>query len=154
MKRILLVAFLMLFISVNAQFNKQNTYITKDEFNDFSTEIIRATGKTFVLSKSEKTDEYNIKYYYVNQNDKGDELILSVFTVLEGITNTAKGYRTYSVRKVSGKFESLFPIWKKYVNPNADSQAVLRTDITESPNDFSVIIYNNNGFDDFWSIRI
>ena len=153
MKKLLLFAFLMLVISVSAQFNKQSKDLTKDQYNDFASEIIATTGKEFVYSKEEKKDNY-IKYYYVNKNDSTDELIISTYTLLLDVTNTSAGWTSWSLSKISGKLETLFPIWTKYVKPNASLDYIIDNELAKS-NDVGVtIVKKGKGSTDLWQINL
>ena len=154
MKKILLVAFLMLFVGVNAQFNKQYKDLTKTQFDDFAKEIISTTGKEYVLSKEVKKDNF-IDYHYINKNDKSDELIISTYTLLLDVTNTSKGWTSWTVQKMYGKYETLFSLWNKYVDINADFQNIFINEITQSHGDKVVkFIHRKNAKEDFWFIRI
>lgn len=152
MKKLLLFAFLMLVISVSAQFNKQSKDLTKDQYNDFATEIISTTGKEYVLAKEDKKDNY-IKYRYVNKNDKSDELIISTYTLLLDVTNTSKGWTSWNVSKISGQLKTVFPIWQKFVNPNESIDYISTNEITK--HGIGVRIMNmQTGSGDYWTISI
>ena len=149
MKKLLLFAFLMLVISVSAQFNKQSKDLTKDQYNDFATEIISTTGKEYVLAKEDKKDNY-IKYRYVNKNDKSDELIISTYTLLLDVTNTSPGWTSWNVSKISGKLLTLFPIWQKYVKPDQSFEYVQSNEVISGR--LGVSLVNSKKDTDSWKI--
>ena len=54
-----------------------------------------------------------------------------------------------------GKYETLFSLWNKYVDINADFQNIFINEITQSHGDKVVkFIHRKNAKEDFWFIRI
>ena len=154
MKKILLVAFLMLFVSVNAQF--KNSYrLTENDFKNFLSEIIETKGKPFELKEENKKGGATY-YTYVNKDNQSDDLIISTYITEEGasIALETKGVVKWNINKISGKFLSLFPLWQKYVDPNADKVKMSDGGITSSPKNKFFKFYKNANFENFWSLEL
>ncbi|MGV0919738.1 hypothetical protein ACTS94_05025 [Empedobacter falsenii] len=153
MKRILLFAFLMLVVSVNAQ-TKYNS-LSEEQKQEMINSIISETGKSFVLDEEDKKGN-KFYYTYVNKNDPNDNLIITALSFMEGENKTLeiKGVQKWAIYKISGKYLSLFPFWKNNVDKNADKEklSLEKGWIQSGTKPYEYMMVNLKPDDNFWQI--
>ncbi len=153
MKRILLFAFLMLVVSVNAQ-TKYNS-LSEEQKQEMINRIISETGKEFVLDEEHKKGN-EVYYTYVNRNDSNDNLIITAISFMEGENKSSEknGVQKWAVYKISGKYLSLFPFWKNNVDPNANEENLVKQSgwIQSGAKPYKYMLTNLKPDDNFWQI--
>ncbi len=55
---------------------------------------------------------------------------------------------------MTGKFLTLFPIWKKYVNPDAEKEKIAKQGNDYTPIDRFVRLYKNANSENFWTFEL
>lgn len=107
--------------------------------------LISETGKDFTFSdktvyKGRETLEYK------NVNDASETLQIVIYSFMDGVEK-------WNIKSVSGKYITIFPLWKKYVNTNIDAEKILKEGKVQTPEDRSTELYKNSNFDNFWTLR-
>jgi hypothetical protein len=90
--------------------------------------IIKTTGKDykFIEKGTEKSFDYLV---YNTENDTDDNLLITYYTYMEGDDKNLEiaGVKRWDFRSIRGKYRTLFPIWKKYVEPGADIEKLSKS---------------------------
>lgn len=88
-------------------------------------QLVKDSGKNFVLSKKDK--DYNkIAYMYKNPDNENDNLMIIFYPFMQGEDEALeiKGTKKWDIQSVSGNFLSLFPIWQKYSNTKSEKEVI------------------------------
>ncbi|OBS13407.1 hypothetical protein ATE49_13260 [Elizabethkingia miricola] len=109
----------------NFFFAQQFKKLDSLQFKQAIETLVSDTGKKYEpIPESENEDKDVFKF--VNADDKSDVLYIQYYTVMEGENKDLeiKGVKTWNIRTLYGKYLSLFPLWKKYIDPNADAEKI------------------------------
>lgn len=166
MKKIILLLFGLFALSTAQAQDRTIFYCSSQE------ECITAVDS--LLKNSKRTYEfvdfydYKDRYYFnfkeANPTDPDNPMTLKVAFVkyMEGANPALEieGTPVYKMNTIRGKFLDLFPIWKKYVDPNADAELLTTTykaktsfSFTEPKKQYFSFNYDNND-KSIWTIEI
>lgn len=111
------------------------------QFEKVKEEFVETTGKNLTFDKKGQEQGYQyIKYKAEN------ETFAILYSVIE---------KKWSIKSISGKFLTLFPIWKKYADPNAIASEIAEKNEVKKKGELVDWKFSNylEG-DDFWVINI
>ena len=111
MKKILLL-FTML-ISLNAFAQKTEAFVSSDAtgIKNIVSRIMEHTANEYHLDKVFNTSQ-NVQYWY--RHDVHDKIDMHFQKIFDS---------TWMLKTLRGRYEDIFPFWKKYFDENADMQA-------------------------------
>ncbi|AKK73791.1 hypothetical protein OK18_15310 [Chryseobacterium gallinarum] len=95
------------------------------QFKQTVDQLVKDTGRNYQLVINRQDDDKdNIKF--VNVDDKSDILLIKYGTYMDGENKDfeVKGIKKWAISTIYGKYLALFPIYKKYVDPAANIEAV------------------------------
>lgn len=88
-------------------------------------QLVKDTGRNYQLVTNRSDDDVdNLKYE--NVQDKKDILLIKYGTYMDGENNylEIKGVKKWAIETIYGKYLAVFPLYKKYADPNADAELV------------------------------
>ncbi|MGC4130172.1 MAG: hypothetical protein QM564_11590 [Bergeyella sp.] len=108
--------------------------LTETEFNKEVGNIVEATNENLIYSQEDSNNgtPFEASKLKVYKNE-AKVLKIRYFSHLKGenINLEVKGTPSYSIESIYGKFLTVFPIWKKYVDENADAEQLSSKKKTE-----------------------
>lgn len=124
------------------------------QFEKVKNEFIAMTDKNLMFHK--KGNEQGYQYLkYKNTEDETFTILYSTFFEGENKALDIKGIKKWNIKSISGKFLTLFPIWKKLVDSNAVAENITNKKEVKSKGalvdwKFSSLLEGGN----FWTINI
>ncbi|MBP7174363.1 MAG: hypothetical protein KBA33_09915 [Cloacibacterium sp.] len=155
MKKLLLFILLPVLIysqRLTPQFASQD----EKKLNENFSEIIKITGVNYVfLEKSAPKKSIEI-FRFVNKNNDKDELIIKTYITYEGqnLDLEIKGDKRWSIDNISGRFVVVFPVWKIYIDNNADVDKIIKDQKAETSEDRFTRLFKNENFQNFWTLDL
>ncbi|MDE5525680.1 hypothetical protein [Elizabethkingia meningoseptica] len=140
---------LFFFLISNFFFAQQFKKLDSLQFKQAIETLVSETGKKYELLQNDNEDKNVFKFE--NMSDKSDILYIQYYTVMEGENKDLeiKGVKTWNIRTLYGKYLSLFPLWKKYVDLNADAEKISKAEYAIR-NNYSI----SKVKDGFWRILL
>lgn len=123
------------------------------QFEKVKEEFVATTGKNLTFDK--KGQEQGYQYIKYKTENETFAILYSTFQEGENKVLEIKGVKKWSIKSISGKFLTLFPIWKKYADPNAIVSEIVGKDEVKKKGELVDWKFSNylEG-DDFWGINI
>lgn len=114
-------------------------------------QLVKDTGKNFVFDSLGETNSTGNFYKYID--DKKNTLLITFNTYFDGRNTDLEinGVKKWEIRTVYGKYLALFPIWKKYFQPEANIEEITKKGFTYGKNRKN---YFNKEDDQVWSISL
>ncbi|MDV3675116.1 hypothetical protein CMU30_02220 [Elizabethkingia anophelis] len=113
-------------------FGQEFKQLDSIQFQKSILEFASATGKTLKYSEK-KSDlskyESNKTAIFTNPENDNEQLLIVYQTSMSGanINLEIKGTKQWNIRSISGKYLMIFPIWKKYMDRDADLEKTANT---------------------------
>ncbi len=131
----------------------QFAFQDENKLNENFNEIVKTTGVDYVfLEKSVPRKTIEI-FKFVNKNNDKDELIIKTYITYEGqnLDLEIKGNKRWNIDNISGRFLVVFPLWKKYVDNNADMDKIVKDQKADTNKDrFTRLIKHEN----YWTLDL
>lgn len=160
MKKILLLSTILLSVLFFAQKREDKpiykySNLEAIEVEQSISEILQLTGKNFKFHKT-RTNGLLKYYMYLNMEDENDDVVLAFYFYSEGenIDLEIKGIEKASMQSVSGKFMTLFPIWKNLVDENANAEEIVKKQNVYAPKNDFINLYKNRNYENHWALKI
>lgn len=126
----------------------QNNFRKLDSlaFKNTVEQLVKDTGRNYQLV-TDRTDDDIDNLKYENTQDKTDVLLIKYGSYMDGENKDLekKGIKKWTISAIYGKYLAVFPIWKKYADPNADVEALSRKGFKMLTN-FNITKYDDQGF--------
>lgn len=119
------------------------------EFKNTVNQLVQDTGKSFVFDSSGETDVPGSFFKY--KDDKNSTLLITFNTFFDGYNSDLEipGVKKWRIRTMYGKYLALFPIWKKYFQPDANLESISKKGLVYGKSKKN---YFNKEGDEVWSI--
>ncbi|MRM84529.1 hypothetical protein D1002_00945 [Riemerella anatipestifer] len=124
------------------------------QFDKSIQSFVNEIGKDYKFYKEGEESGYQY-YQYKNSNDDKVSFIYYKFKAGENKNLEIKGIDRYGIKSISGKFLDVFPIWKKFVDPNSVAEEVANREATKKITktiDWKIRNYDTGS--NFWVIEI
>lgn len=137
----------LLFLLIPACFFAQTNFKKLDslQFRHTVDQLVKDTGRNYVIA-TDRNDDDSDNLMYINSEDKSDILYIKYDAYMDGknIDLEIVGEKKWGINAIYGKYLALFPLWKKFVDPQAEPELLSKKGY-KILNGFSITKYDNEG---------
>lgn len=126
MKKLLLFLFISAVVQAQ-EYQKLDTL----QFSNVVNAIVSATDKNMVFKENQtrKLDQPYVRF----ANDKGENIFITYDVYMDGKNEALEipGVKKFDLKSISGKFLTVFPVWKKFIDNSAEAEPLSQKKSTQ-----------------------